>query len=82
MGRQELIQQIETELRGQSPETRSNQSISDTLCQHCGSTIVSDDTHGDYVVHRIPAHGTDDMRTAFYCGPTCFQDAMDDLFDV
>lgn len=63
-----------------SPET----DIKSTICQHCGSTISTEKgvagNNSDYVVHRIPGHGEDTIHSVFYCGPSCFNNAMDDLF--
>jgi hypothetical protein len=83
MGRQELIEHIEAELSGRSDGTTEPQEITDPLCQRCGVPIEAEGSKpDDYVVHSIPAHGESGRSFVFYCGPDCFQDAMDELLDV
>jgi len=83
MGRQEIIQHIEDELSGQSDGTTEPEEITEAVCQRCGLVIETEGaTPDDYVVHSVPSHGESGRSFVFYCGPDCFQDAMDDLFDV
>ena len=83
MGRQEIIQHIEDELSGRSDDTTEPQEITEAVCQRCGLVIETEgSTPDDYVVHSVPSHGDSGRSFVFYCGPDCFQDGMDDLFDV
>jgi hypothetical protein len=83
MGREELIKHIETELSGKSDKTTEPQEITDALCQHCGVIIETEGSEpDDYVVHSIPSHGESGRSFVFYCGPDCFQNAIDELLDV
>jgi hypothetical protein len=84
MGRQDIINHIESEIDRDS--NGEQEEFNDpALCQHCGVQIISsDDTapakKDDYVVHRVPTHGESKMNTVFYCSPSCFNEAMSELF--
>lgn len=86
MGRQEIIDHIETELHQDTDANcNADQEARPTLCQHCGAHIASEPNataseQGDYVVHRVPSHGAEKMNSVFYCGPSCFTEAMSTLF--
>jgi len=83
MGRQEIVEHIEAELSGRSDEATSSSEITEALCQHCGLMIEAEGQQpDDYVVHSIPSHGESGRSFVFYCGPDCFQDAMDELLNV
>jgi hypothetical protein len=83
MGRQQITEHIEAELSGRSTEGTEPQEVTDVLCQHCGIGIETEGQRpDDYVVHSVPSHGGSGQSFVFYCGPTCFQDAMDELLDV
>lgn len=83
MGRQEIVQHIEAELSGRSDEPTDPPEITEALCQHCGVVIETEGQQpDDYVVHSIPSHGESGRSFVFYCGPDCFQNAMDELLDV
>lgn len=83
MGRKEIIQHIESELRSGPSRTNEVSGSDEILCQQCGIPLELDGhQQGDYVVHRVPSHGETEMNSVFYCGPSCFQDAMTDLFDA
>lgn len=85
MGRQEIIDHIEAELN-QNTTSDFQKPPQPILCQFCGSEIASANSsmseHGDYVVHRIPDQGSSQMRSVFYRGPSCFSEAMADLFSA
>lgn len=84
MGRQEIIQHIEKELSGKSDSGElSTEGTNNSFCQHCGDLIEIDGGEpDDYVVHSVPSHGDSDRDFVFYCGPTCFQDAMGELLQI
>jgi hypothetical protein len=83
MGRQDLINHIEAELDTGS-DIESEKGSRPALCQNCGHEIVSEDEknsqQGDYIVHRIPAHGESRMNTVFYCSVSCFKRDMAEMF--
>ena len=86
MGRQEIVQHIESELH-QDTEWDTESNGQPVLCQHCGVEILSSSPsaphkQGDYVVHRVPAHGEAETRSIFYCGASCFNEAMSELFSA
>lgn len=84
MGRQAITEHIRQELHEHSTTNPDKTNSTDAvLCQQCGTPIESDDQcQDDYIVHRVPSHGETEMHSVFYCGPSCFQDAMTSLFDV
>lgn len=83
MGRQEIVEHIEAELSDRLDEPTSSSEITEALCQHCGHMIEEEGQQpDDYVVHRIPSHGESGRSYVLYCGPDCFQDAMDELLNV
>lgn len=41
----------------------------DVVCRECGDVI---DFEMEYVIHRVPEHGEDEMTTAVFCGGSCF----------
>ena len=83
MGRQEIIQHIGSELSGQGENTTIQEEITDIFCQYCGCVVETDgEQPDDFVVHSIPSHGESDRNFVFYCGPTCFQEGMEELLEV
>jgi len=83
MGREEIIQHIQAEAREETNASAATEEINETICHHCGVVIETGDSSTDeYVAHRVPSHGERGSEFAFYCGPDCFQAAMDALFDV
>jgi len=82
MAREEIVQHIQAELQRDTTPS-SGREIDGTVCHHCGIVIeTGDEGTDDYVAHRVPSHGESGSKFAFYCGPDCFQEAMDELFDV
>lgn len=83
MGRQQITKHIADELSSNPTETTGSQEITGVFCQHCGCEIETEGQHpDDYVVHSIPSHGGSGQAFVFYCGPACFQNAMNELLDV
>lgn len=86
MGRQDIIEHIETEMHRDTAATKE-ENTRPLLCQHCGQQIgpEADDglpEHEDYVIHRVPTHGESKMNSVFYCSPDCLDEAMTALFSV
>lgn len=87
MGREDLINHIDREMRRET--NRSSQTDETAVfCQHCGTQIADGNTDtqttltSDYIVHRIPEHGGQKIKSVFYCGRSCFNEAMSDLLSV
>lgn len=86
MGRQEIIDHIETELNRDTTQT-TEKDTQLLLCQHCGQQIGPESDselpeNDDYVIHRVPTHGKSKMNSVFYCSPDCFDEAMTALFSI
>lgn len=77
MGQQEIANHIERRLDQKPDKNREEAECSQILCQQCGVQITSD--HGEYVVHRVPEPRGSDHKSVFYCGQSCFIEAMDAL---
>lgn len=83
MGRDKIIQHIENELSGRSDNSELKGGDDEAFCQYCGSTINVDGKEpDDFVVHSVPSHGGSSRNFVFYCGPTCFQEAIEELLQV
>ena len=83
MGREDIITHIEHQAHGTPDSSSQTEHVDDIFCEHCGGGIdPTTPAQGDYVVHRVPEHGADEIRSVFYCGSSCFTDAMDNLFDA
>lgn len=86
MSREDLVDHIVSEMNRAGATTDVAESPDSVLCQNCGAQIIHESTSEtgeltDYVVHRVPEHGTNEMSSVFYCGSDCFQRSIKDLFD-
>lgn len=84
MGRQEIVDHIERELKQELDGDTEEAESSPILCRQCGIQIASETgsvppDHGEYVVHRVPDPRGSDHQSVFYCGQSCFTEAMDAL---
>lgn len=83
MGREKIMEHIKTELSGSPTENTHSQTETKPACQQCGTEIETGDQNpDDYVVHSIPSHGKSGRNPVFYCSPSCFQTAMDELLSI
>lgn len=86
MAREDLINHIDREA-GQSSNWNYDEDATPILCQHCGNRIIAantdtSDMKSDYIVHCVPEHGGQEMKSVFYCSRSCFDEAMSDLFSM
>ncbi len=80
MGRQELRDHI-TDAMHSREQYEVPKIETPALCQHCGRPIDPDDkATSDYVIHKVQSHGEDGMNSVYYCSPSCFTEAMEELF--
>lgn len=80
MARDDLVQEIQTRLYNQGLHTDETVDI-DINCNCCGETLVERDrmAGADYIVHRVPEHGTETIKSIYYCSRQCFNSAMGSL---
>lgn len=86
MSREDLIEHIVSGMRDPGVDNNNLDDRTTTICQNCGIQIMNENESeiselDDYVIHRVPEHGEHEMCSVFYCGPNCFQNSMDQLFD-
>ena len=83
MGRQDLIEHIEAEIESETNWTDEEQP-KPVFCENCGEVIVGANevasAKQDYVIHRVPSPDDSGMQNAFYCGPSCLDSHMAELF--
>lgn len=87
MTKEDLINHIVAEMHSHESNGGSSGSPDDVLCQNCGLQITHERVSrggdlDDYVIHRVPTHGGQEISSVFYCGPNCLKESMDRLFDL
>jgi hypothetical protein len=83
MGRQEIVHHIESELDSETSKSQPGNQSNSTLCQQCGIPIEPEsEPPSDYIIHRVPSNNEPKMNSVFYCGRSCFEDSMKNLFDT
>lgn len=74
MSRDDLIEHINKQLR--KPETPDGEPKESVVCQWCGNPI---DENGQFVIHCVPEHGSDEQNYVFYCNRDCFNNHIDGI---